>query len=206
MADHFTDPDRAWFEDVPAPPVPALQNVNEIGHLWEFVAARPHDRVLEIGSLYGGTLWYWSHLPAIEALVSIDLPPPPDVDIYDDVMSARENWSEWFHRDGCRFVGFDADSQDPRIAGPVATACEGWVDFAFIDGDHSYEGVARDWDRWKGLVRPGGIIAFHDTWPGSVVNVEPGVARFVDELRRVHPSVEFTDPDGVGICAFEMPR
>jgi predicted O-methyltransferase YrrM len=36
------------------------------------------------------------------------------------------------------------------------------IDFLFIDGDHSYEGVKRDWEMYSTLVRKGGIIAFHD--------------------------------------------
>jgi predicted O-methyltransferase YrrM len=37
------------------------------------------------------------------------------------------------------------------------------VDFIFIDGDHSLEGIKRDWNDWSGKIRTGGIIALHDT-------------------------------------------
>ena len=37
------------------------------------------------------------------------------------------------------------------------------LDFVFIDGDHSLEGIRRDWNDWSGRVVPGGIIALHDT-------------------------------------------
>lgn len=37
------------------------------------------------------------------------------------------------------------------------------VDFIFIDGDHSYEGLQGDWTAWKDLVDPGGIVALHDS-------------------------------------------
>lgn len=36
------------------------------------------------------------------------------------------------------------------------------IDLLWIDGDHSYEGVARDLDDWSPLVKVGGIIAGHD--------------------------------------------
>jgi hypothetical protein len=45
-------------------------------------------------------------------------------------------------------------------------------DFAFIDGDHSYEGVKFDFE----LVERGGRVLFHD-YPGK-----EGVKKFVDEL------------------------
>ncbi len=40
------------------------------------------------------------------------------------------------------------------------------VDFCFIDGDHSYEGVKNDLENWYPKVKKGGIIAGHDypTW------------------------------------------
>lgn len=39
------------------------------------------------------------------------------------------------------------------------------IDFLFIDGDHTYEGVKRDFLMYSPLVRKGGIIAFHDIVP-----------------------------------------
>lgn len=39
------------------------------------------------------------------------------------------------------------------------------VDFLFIDGDHSCEGVKQDFQMYGKLVKPGGIVAFHDICP-----------------------------------------
>lgn len=50
------------------------------------------------------------------------------------------------------------------------------IDFAFIDGDHSYEAVVNDIRLLTPLVKPGGIIAFHDT------KYYAGVSRAVGEL------------------------
>jgi hypothetical protein len=36
------------------------------------------------------------------------------------------------------------------------------VDFLFIDGDHSYEGVRQDYEMYREFVKPGGWIGFHD--------------------------------------------
>ncbi|TMK39616.1 MAG: class I SAM-dependent methyltransferase [Actinobacteria bacterium] len=41
------------------------------------------------------------------------------------------------------------------------------VDLVFIDGDHSHAGCERDWRRWGPLVRPGGLVAFHDARLGQ---------------------------------------
>lgn len=37
------------------------------------------------------------------------------------------------------------------------------VDFIFIDGDHSYDGLRGDWEAWSVNTIPGGIIALHDS-------------------------------------------
>lgn len=37
------------------------------------------------------------------------------------------------------------------------------VEFAFIDGDHSYGGLSGDWTAWSPLIAVGGIVALHDS-------------------------------------------
>jgi hypothetical protein len=53
------------------------------------------------------------------------------------------------------------------------------LDWAYIDGDHSYEAVRRDIELYRGLLKPGGILAGDDYnnsgWWGD------GVRRAVDE-------------------------
>src|SRR5581483_8853697 len=48
----------------------------------------------------------------------------------------------------------------------------GWqerIDLLFIDANHEYEAVLRDFRQWSAFVKPGGVIVFHDAngrWPG----------------------------------------
>jgi predicted O-methyltransferase YrrM len=56
-------------------------------------------------------------------------------------------------------------------------AVDGWdrpIGLLWIDGDHAYESVRRDFLLWEGYVADGGIVALHDTlfWdgPGRVVS------------------------------------
>lgn len=53
-------------------------------------------------------------------------------------------------------------------------------DFVFIDGDHQYEHVLRDFNLVRDLVAPGGIIVFHD------VNLKrfDGPRRVVEQIRK----------------------
>ena len=65
------------------------------------------------------------------------------------------------------------------------------IDLLFIDGDHTYEGVKRDWQLFTPHLAPFGIVVFHDTaWEIDPENrrerttrEDMGVPRFVEELR-----------------------
>lgn len=187
------------FAEIPAAcPVPAYQNLTEFGHLWEFLEARQPRRLLEIGSLYGGTLWYWSQLPTLEQIVTVDMPSDWDA-VADGVRAARPLWPTWMHT--IDFHDIQGDSHSPETVTHARDLFAGDLDVAFIDGDHSEDGVRRDFELWAPLVRPGGVVAFHDTIPNGNRH-EPGVVKFTRELQWRYPSVEFFDPDGVGICAF----
>lgn len=52
------------------------------------------------------------------------------------------------------------------------------IDFLFIDADHSYDGLARDWQDWAPKVRPGGKIALHDVRVAPSSPVILGSMRF----------------------------
>jgi predicted O-methyltransferase YrrM len=60
------------------------------------------------------------------------------------------------------------------------------VDLIFIDGDHSYEGIKKDWQLYADKLKPGGIMVLHDT---SVVGSEAvGIldsVRFYNEVIRL---------------------
>jgi predicted O-methyltransferase YrrM len=51
-------------------------------------------------------------------------------------------------------------------------SAEGPVDFVFIDGDHSYEGIRNDWSVWSPLVASGGVVALHDSRSSHERNIE----------------------------------
>ena len=48
------------------------------------------------------------------------------------------------------------------------------LDVLFIDGDHSYDGVASDFAAYGPLVRQGGLIGFHDIVAQPDTGVERG--------------------------------
>jgi len=192
------------FADLPAPPAHPLQSLVEFGALWDLAASRDTRRVVEVGSLYGGTLWYWTRLPLATHVISVDLLPAHEP-IRSEVAAAREGWSGWTLPRACLLTTYDADSHDPALV--AHTAKYGPFDLLFLDGDHTYEGVAEDFRLWSPHVREGGLIAFHDTVVNGTRD-EPGVRKFVEELKRTWRwlSIEFFEPDGAGITAFTEHR
>ncbi len=63
----------------------------------------------------------------------------------------------------------------------------------FIDGDHSLEGVTRDWEMYGPLVGEGGMVAFHDVAPHDV-DTDCQVSVFWEKIRQSYPTIEFIEP------------
>ena len=76
------------------------------------------------------------------------------------------------------------------------------IDLLFIDGDHTYEGVKKDYEMYSPLVGNNGIIAFHDIVPHKQSNCE--VEKFWNEIKHQNKYREIIEnPDqtsmGIGI-------
>jgi len=103
--------------------------------------------VVEIGSDAGGTLWAWQQLGC--RVIGVDQP------------GAGFGSGIVIDDHGCEIVY--GDSHDPLTRQALLGVLKGRpVDVLFVDGDHSFAGVKADWEMYGPLVRPGGLVAFHD--------------------------------------------
>jgi predicted O-methyltransferase YrrM len=107
--------------------------------------------ILEIGTM-GSTFWLMSKLSEGKK-VSIDIEPRQSIIHH---FMYGEDW---------RF--FQGDSHTEEMFNNVKDFCPQY-DFIFIDGDHSYEGVKRDFEMYKSLLSPRGVIGFHDIDPNHI--------------------------------------
>lgn len=131
----------------------AMQKPEEFCALLERVITYDSPSILEIGVGRGGTSWAWSKVCG--QLVSIDLPGGPW-----GGGPSKESLEYISAYSSAPFFFLPGNSQSEQVF--EAAKEKGPYDFLFIDGDHSYEGVKADYERYAPLVRAGGLIAFHD--------------------------------------------
>ena len=76
----------------------------------------------------------------------------------------------------------------------LAPLVGGKVEFIFIDGDHSYDGLKADWEGWAGLIAPGGVVALHDSRssPNRPLD-DAGSVRYTRSVILADPRFEVAD-------------
>jgi predicted O-methyltransferase YrrM len=153
-------------------PVSLYLNRNETALLVALVRSVMPRVMIEFGCNLGFTAKrVLDNVPSLERYIGIDVPAG-----YETTLTCQQ-------------------SEVPAIAGAYASDARFWLltteerlttdqlepcDAAFIDGDHSEQGVIRDTDLARGLVRPGGIIVWHDAG-NPAVEVTPVLERLSDQ-------------------------
>ena len=158
-----------YFEN---PYVPTSQFSPEFDQLIVLYSELKPMTVLEIGTQHGGTLWHWLHrAPDGARVMNID-PLLTSADC--PGMDLLRIWKSWA-RNGVEFKTIVGLSQD--VAEEALEWIGGKIDFLFIDGDHTYRGVSKDWDLYAEHAK---VIAFHD-----LVKHQPhfGVTRLFKEIK-----------------------
>jgi cephalosporin hydroxylase len=179
----------------------AIQQHREIAGLLEILRQNPPRYVCEIGTASGGTLFLVAQACAPGALLfSVDL----GLSFERCLVHAR------FATRRQKIVSLRADSRNPETLNRVRSLLRGQpLDLLFIDGDHSYEGVKADFTNYRSLVRPGGLIVFHDIvrdfgtrYGKPTGHYTGGVPVFWEEIKLQHRTselIEDPEQDGFGI-------
>lgn len=166
------------------------QDRGEITALAQRVRAIKPKIIVELGTRGGGTLFLWSQCSdTLRLLVSVDLPGGIHGGGY-PAQRAKLYRAFAANRPSCRLELMRVDSQqDSSVTALKQLLAGSAIDFLFIDADHRYEGVKRDYQLYSPLVRPGGLIAFHDIRP-NIQNADTQVYKFWDELKAAGLDVE----------------
>lgn len=166
----------ASFQEVGAEHVkgiPSWTTEPELTALYTLAVSCPQGGVaLEIGSYLGASSCYLAaglkhrsgHLFCVDTWENQTMPEGP------------QDTFAHFQRNTAPFA--DVITTVRKRSGSLkANDIETPLDFAFIDGDHSFDAVASDFAIVSPWVREGGVIAFHDVG----VHQFPGVSRVVGE-------------------------
>ena len=168
----------------------AAQKPGELAGLLDMLAQVKPRLITEIGCDAGGTLWAWSQLPGPPRVIGVDLPGGAySVAAFPETHGAELIIGNSHHRG--TFARLQA-----ALGGDLA-------DVLFIDADHTYAGVASDYHGYRPLVRPGGLIVFHDIVPHPHIP-SVGVRDLWTEITEHWPSTEIiTDREepwgGIGV-------
>ena len=175
---------------------------SEIEQLTALVHQRKPQIIVEVGTKWGGTLAIWCAIADPKAtLVSIDLPggihgggyPTWRTLVYRRLAQPKQT---------LHLLRMDSHLSGTRDY--LKTLLQsGGIDFLFLDGDHTYEGIKMDFEMYSPLVRRGGLVAFHDICvhtPEEKCEVD----KFWQEVRTKYKSWEYIQsPDqtmfGIGV-------
>ena len=177
------------------------QQKEEIRWLYERVRELSPETVLEVGIGTGGTLFLWTRASAKDAFIlAVDNFPEGRLGRFSAFPLVRRAFGLADQRVE---LLLGVDSHDPMTIARIRELIGSRpVDFLFIDGDHTYEGVWADVRAFGPMVRPGGVVAFHDISAHATEWTE-GVARFWQEFsswRAVEERVVDAEPGyGVGL-------
>lgn len=143
------------------PAIQSQQIRSEFLELAKLVKQQNCKYVMEIGTFRGGTLFVFSQLAAPGAtMISLDF----HMSFFGKVYGALQKpLLRKFVRNGKSLFMVRENSHLRQTLDTIRNILQGHeLDFLFIDGDHSYEGVREDFMMYSPLVREGGLIAFHD--------------------------------------------
>jgi predicted O-methyltransferase YrrM len=131
------------------------QRETEILPMLRMVAEREARTIVELGTGEGGTTLLFSNaLPSVSLVVGVSL-----------FVTNRVRLSE-FHRETVSLHLIDGSCYAAETISTVKSVLGGRpIDLLFIDGDHTLAGALLDFRSYRGLVAPGGLIAFHDIVP-----------------------------------------
>ncbi|MBI5765228.1 MAG: class I SAM-dependent methyltransferase [Planctomycetes bacterium] len=153
--------------------------------MMQLVAMLKPERVFEIGTSQGrSTALIAMNTPPATKIFTLDLPPESQVpsgasDLHLIELARKElgiafrdtNWSSRITQLLGDSEGFDFKPYYDSI------------DLATVDGSHTYKFVRCDSMNAFRMIRPGGVILWHDF---ESMRSEYGVSRFVDEMRDRH--------------------
>jgi cephalosporin hydroxylase len=177
----------------------ALQIQSEIIEFCKILIERKPKIILEIGTANGGTLFLLSRIAGENSIIfSIDLAVESSPGIVD---YKPPIFYKSFALNNQKMIIIKGNSHDRAILNQVIKYLnKREIDLLFIDGDHTYKGVKKDFQMYGPLVKENGIIAFHDIVkvPDDYVDVH----KFWNEIKNKYNHMEIVEDWNQERCGF----
>lgn len=156
------------------------QNPNEYRNFCEFYKELNCENILEIGCADGGNFYVMCKLSHPKGMkICIDDPNTSiyGIDHQEKIYEYMKNFSTGVH-----IIKKDSHSEE-CLYDFKNILIDNHLDFIFIDADHTYEGVKKDFEMYSPFVKKGGHIAFHDILDTPLHrSMNHGVSKFWKEL------------------------
>jgi predicted O-methyltransferase YrrM len=191
----FPDIDQVCLPLAAMNPFTGHPNKAEMLYVVAIAKIRDAKNIFEFGTYMGRTTYHLASISDDVRVTTLNLPPDrsgkyaPFIGRFFQGTEREMQITQLFE---------DAYNFDPK---PLAKK----FDFIFIDGDHSYEGVENDTLKAFKLLKPGGVIMWHDYAPKS-----PGLAVFIRQftqnvrpLFRIKNTSLLLSIDGMDPMSFE---
>jgi len=139
----------------------AVQNEKELKKLIEILKNEKLENILEIGTYNGGTLYLWCKLATTDAtIISLDLPGGNFGGGYNIKKISK---FKKYNQSNQKLFFLREDSHKKLSLKKVKDILKkNKLDILFIDADHTYQGVKKDFEMYSPLVKKNGFIIFHD--------------------------------------------
>jgi hypothetical protein len=171
------------------------QDPEEFAHFVEYAATRlPASKLsLDIGIASGGQTKFLRDYFSSEKTIVVDIGQHP----------AFIHWSRIKPKVNSDIVLEIIDDSHARAVADKLSPYAGQIDFAYVDGDHSYRGLKKDIFLVRSLLQPGGHMVLHDTL------AVPDCRRVYEELlasQRWHHIRTFNFRFGISIWRLKGPK
>lgn len=166
----------------------------EIENLQLLVANKKPEVIVEIGTALGGTLARWFEIPSCKVLISID----QSDGIHGGQGFEQRTYTisdalEQANLTGIEFYAVNGDSKDQYLINRVSELLgDRKIDFLFIDGDHTFDGVKGDFEKYEHFLKEESTVALHDVLSSHFHRkAECYVSVFWEQLKRKYNYKEF---------------
>lgn len=154
-------------------------NKDDLRILLPILASANPKRILEIGAWHGYSANLWINAFNPDKFITIEIDESQRFLPIDE--SKYQMW-------------YGSDSHDPQTLNTLKIYLPE-IDLLFIDGDHTLEGVKKDWEMYGPLVRRGGVVVFHD----AIYRADDVQVNILwQELKQKYPYVEIKSKESTG--------